>query len=378
MVVILLIALFSNPIIQTDVIKLVKGRAGGVGSSAIDYNSTLSVQVIHYEPRINWYDFQENTSSGWVSRLNRRIDVDNQTEYRFIINISSDQGWDDIEHINISAWYDNGSETTLFNETSGGNLNLNILHQNTTGAGSTQLIWPRNNSEITYVGYTERVVTDVNGLENYTETRNMTFSFKPNCQFRYAPGENETWVTTYERRGNSSFFGLFNNYSWNFNITITDAGHNLTGLPDPGISPSTTWVANEFGVNAYTEIVSAESPTITGFPGNTFESSPVEIITKTNANYNLSVNISDLKHEYNNSIKIENEDIFVKGGNRSTYGNLSTKIYLYGGDTPNYQPADASGIQKTTNDIQYQVYIEIGKLAGFYSNHIYYHLKIEE
>jgi len=62
--------------------------------------------------------------------LNSKIDV-NQ-EYKFCINISSHQGWDDIEQIDIQAWFDNGDDGTIYNQTEGGNLNMFLRYKNTT------------------------------------------------------------------------------------------------------------------------------------------------------------------------------------------------------------------------------------------------------
>ena len=87
--------------------------------------TTLNVTVLQLQPRINWYDFQYNNSGTWQSKLNQQIDVDNSNEYRFIVNISSDQGWDDIDYVWVNAWHDLGDDTSFYNETNGSNINLN-------------------------------------------------------------------------------------------------------------------------------------------------------------------------------------------------------------------------------------------------------------
>ncbi len=352
---------------------------GGVGPNAWHNNSTLSVQIIHYNPRVNWYDFQyyDNNTGTWISKMNDMINVDNESKYRFIINISSDQGWEDIQYINISAWYDHGDETTGYNDTNGGNLNLQILHHNLSNGTdvSTYMAWPRNRSEVTFLGYTERTVVDKSVFENLTESRNMTFSFKPNCQFRYAPG-NATWNATDTKIGNSSYYGLYNNYSWNFNITITDAGYDMMG--NITRNPSESFIANEFGVEAYTEIITTANPELWGAPGlDTYPSENITIITKTNANNFLRVNISDLEHEDNSSIVIENNNVSVTGGNISSYHNLSGYAYIWGSDTPTYRSAPSEGIRNETI-IRYKCSIALGKITGRYSNNLHYHLKIEE
>jgi hypothetical protein len=86
------------------------------------YNlTTLNVTALHFVPRILWYDNQSET---WVSRLNTQNDANDSAEYRFIIvNISSDQDWD-IQLVNITAWYNQGTDSSTYNQTLEGNWNL--------------------------------------------------------------------------------------------------------------------------------------------------------------------------------------------------------------------------------------------------------------
>jgi len=89
-----------------------------------DNSTTLNVTAPHVAPRLLWYDNQSGT---WVSRLNAQNDVNDSSEYRFIIvNISSDQGGD-IQFVNITAWYDQGTDSSTSNQTVGGNWNF--FHQ---------------------------------------------------------------------------------------------------------------------------------------------------------------------------------------------------------------------------------------------------------
>src|SRR6056297_2443162 len=90
-------------------------------------DSWLNVTVESKRPRILWYDFQKCTNdtfngqnktimdnpNNWTSKRNAMTETDNATWYKFIINISSDQGWDNIEYINISCWHDNGTDTDV-------------------------------------------------------------------------------------------------------------------------------------------------------------------------------------------------------------------------------------------------------------------------
>ena len=351
-------------------------HADGI-SSAWYNNSSLSVHIVHSAPRINWYDFQYNDSGTWISKLNQKIEVDNDSEYRFIINISSDQGWADIEFINVTSWYDNGTEASLYNGTNGGNINLYIQYENTSATSNNSVfrnLWPNN--EIIFGSHQSRVVNDtLYGLPGSTEARNITFTFIPNKQFRYAPGENSTWNESSVLADNSSKYGLYNNYSWNFNITIDDSeGYQ-------------SWVADEFGVYAYSEILSAQNPSIVGYPGSNYSvadtggSGNITVITCSNGNYSLSVNISDLIHESLPTHTIDQTNVYVQGGNRTMFRSLLNSVFLYGGSQdslPDYHKAERWGNFVNTSNIEYTCYIPLGQLAGRYSTQIYYHLQIEE
>ncbi|GAI08996.1 unnamed protein product, partial [marine sediment metagenome] len=134
------------------------------------YNeTTLNVTVLQLQPRVNWYDFQYNQSGTWVSRLNAQIDVNASAEYRFIVNISSDQGWADIDYINITAWYDNGDDSTTYNQTAGGNINLYLQYENTTGTANYYMLWPDDEITFNSGDCTETVVTDPSGSPGNTE-----------------------------------------------------------------------------------------------------------------------------------------------------------------------------------------------------------------
>jgi hypothetical protein len=363
---------------QTTQIIIPIVNAGGI-SSAWHNNSSLSVQIIHSAPRINWYDFQYNNSGTWVSRLNEKIVVDNNSEYRFIVNISSDQGWEDIEFINLTAWYDQGDESSSYNQTGnkGGNLNLYIQYENTTSTSNNsefRYLWP--DDEVRFGTAISTVVEDtMYGLAGVTEARNITFPFTPNKQFRYAPGEEDDWNTSVLFPiENSSFYGLYNNYSWNFNITVDDS------------EGYTTWVCDEFGVYAYSEILSATNPTIIGYPNNNFSvndggSGNISIVTCSNGNYSLSVNLSNLVHEYLPTHTIPKSNVYVRGGNRSTFRSLLQPVYLYGGSQdglPDYHIASANNNSVNTTNVEYKCFIPLGQLAGQYTTNIYYHLITEE
>ena len=309
-------------------------------------------QVKEIKPIINWYDFQNATG---VSKLNSQIDV-NQ-EYKFCISIKSDQGWDDINFIDITAWFDNGDESTIYNDSAnlGGNLNMFLRYENITGAANYIMFWP--DDEVTKGSFIEKVET----VSNNSECHNLTFSFIPSYQFRYAPGDGSWDYTT----------NAFNDiWSWNFKISVTDSGEDASG-------PSTVWVIDEFGVYSYTEIVSTGMLTIQGRPGeNATTASSLTINTKSNLDYSLSVDIGKFLHETHSSSYISNQTMWVSGGDLINFTNFmgSGPIYLYGSSTL-YVNSDDSNTTKTTDNLDYKCDIPLAQLPGNYTSTIYYQLR---
>ena len=465
----LIVALFVNLFTTSSFIPWIKITKADDNNSQWDNSTSLNVTIEHPEPRILWYDFQRcinytgvapPPASGnfeWRSVRNQQIDVDNETWYRFVINISSDQGWDNIEWINISAWHDNGSDSDPYgglNDDNGGynrstdavrnfgaNRNFFLIYENRTGGdeepGSGKafynITYPMNNSEITKGNYTEDYSTDPMGTSS-TQNHNMTFEFKPGYQFRYAPGdgawENDTitldnWSPSGPGYNSSrSCWESFDDiWSWNFNITVTNAGESWAERRYK------SWVNDEFGVYSYSEIVSAGWPVIHGRPGASFStngsswfnsgtSQNISIRTRSNGNYSMRVNISDLRHHYNPAITLSNFTVFVRGGTRTTQLNFSGDswgarhaIFLYGagtadGETVNtWEHHEPNGTWKETGEagddsksetyhphyssstygshnaqshwVEYTCVIPLGTQSGTYRRNLYYRLRTQ-
>jgi len=430
-------------------------------------STTLNVTIEAPWPRISWYDFQictsytgsdlppsNGTGETWISRRNAMCEVDNETWYRFVINVSSDQGWDNIEWVNVSGWQDQGFDVDVdgslegtggYNRTNnqGANRNFFMYYDNRTDTnGFFNITYPASGYEFTIGNYTEDDVTDPLGI-TATETMNMTFMFKPSFQFRYAsgPGEGQSWVNDtvnctsgfpsgdgYDSTRNcwSSFDNL---WSWNFNITVKNKGERW------GDTPYISWARDEFGVYSYTEIISAGWPVIEGAPGSVYSTNSsshfnqvayggdgnshnITVRTRSNGNYTLTVNISDLTHAANPSFTLDNKTIYVRGGNLTSQFNYSdggqAVVYLYGsgsGDgnlsgitgwqshehngTSKYagETADDTGLaatypnfyNATTYDsdnsashwIEYTCNIPLGQQTGIYRGTLYYRLRTQ-
>ena len=122
-------------------------------------------------------------------------------------------------------------------------------------------MWP--DKEVILGIFDEKVETDPDSSSDNNECYNMTFTFIPVYQFRYAPGDGN-----WDNKKNS----LNDINSWNFEITVTDRGE-LTS------TPKSKSVTDEFGVNSYAEVLSPGIVSIQGFPGQ-----------KSSSNSNISFN----------------------------------------------------------------------------------------
>ncbi len=341
--------------LEFSVVKNARANPGNISEKW--YNATtLNLTVLYHEPRINWYDFQYNQGGTWVSRRNVQSDVNNSARYRFIVNVSSDYQWRNITYINITAWYDQGRDTTVYNQTLGGNMNLAFQYENLTGTAVWRMLWPHG-GEVTGDQYSERVVRDPLGSPKYTECHNLTFSFVPGYQFRYAPGDG-SWDTTRNTTTDAQ--------SWNFKISV----NNKMGY--------TSWMNDEFGIYSYTEIVSVGWPVIFAYPGeNATAVSNISMVTRTNGNYSLSVDVGNLTHEVNPLMTIPRNRIWLRGGDLDEFDNFSAfkdVLYFYGSAVA-YHLNRANGTSYTTDDIQYKCNVPLGQTAGDYTAPIRYHLK---
>lgn len=348
---------FSNSYFINSYNVIVKADPGDISESWHN-DTTLNVTVLQLQPRINWYDLQNTTGA---SMLNGQIDVNLQ--YYFIVNISSDQGWADIQYVNITAWHDLGNEASSYNSTLGGNLNMFLQYENTTGTPNWNLIWP--SSEVTFIvgSCTDIIVNDATGSPGNTECHNLTFVWIPGYQFRYAPDPTDSVV------------GYNDTWSWNFNITCDDSsGYHSYSNPIIGET------INEFGVYSYTEIVGAGWPSITGNPGDSpaYNDSYINIETRSNNNYSLSVNITNLTHKTSPTYYIQNTSIFTAGGdlNPLTLFIGNAPQYYYGG-TSSYKAAENDSNSLTTSDVEWAVNIPLGQFPGDYNATIYYNLRTE-
>jgi hypothetical protein len=358
-IILIIVSFCMNAFLFGPLVIFSKANPGDI-SESWNNATTLNVTVLQLQPRINWYDFQFNQGGTWVSRLNQQIDVNNSAMYRFVVNVSSDQGWADIEYINITAWFDNGDDTSIYNQSAGGNINLFLQYKNTTGTAIYSKLWP--DDEVTIGAWSEKNETDIFGSPGNTECHNLTFSFIPGYQFRYAPGDG-SW---------NSGPGYNDTFSWNFNFTVEDQS-GYKSYENPIIGET----VDEFGVYSYTQIASVGWPTITGNPGTTaIADSNITIETRSNNNYSLSVDLGQLNHKTNPSAYLANTSVSFRGGNLTSVTAFpgTGPLYIWGNSDPSYHIAENNDTFKATSDLEYRIAIPLSQLPGDYTATIYYRL----
>jgi len=332
-------------------------------SIAIDTNSnqenrpstadTTCHFVIPVAPVINSYDLRNITGSK-LNNATGLLDVNN--EYYFTINVTAKYGWFYIDYIEIKAWYDQGTESSSYNLTAGGNLNMYLRYENITGTASYRLLWPDNEVQIIGSNCTQTIVNST--------TRIIRISFKPLSQTRWA-GSNNTWDVT-KNTTNDPF-------SWNFNITAIDT----SGLK--------SWKRDEYGVYKFASILPEKNWVgVRAPPGYNATSNVVNITYSSNYDYNVSIFFDE------NLTNVSSGDIIPIANNVYICANadlnddITTDMMFNGIREVNaIDIINTSGIFHKNNTsqivhVQFNVYIPFGTIQGEYSAHVATKIKQKE
>ncbi|MFO7676948.1 MAG: DUF2341 domain-containing protein [Thermoplasmatota archaeon] len=295
-----------------------------------------------HTPVINSYDLRNSTGS----KLNNNtglLDVNN--EYYFLINITDLDGWADIQYINITAWYDHGSETSYYNETLGGNINMFLQYENTTGIANYNLLWPKDEVQLITTNCSETII-DKN-------TRIIKMSFKPKNQIRWA-NSNGSWDSTR---------GVVNNsYSWNFNISVKD------------VLDEEDWIKDEYGVYKYTSISPAQDwIDVNVLPGFSDTTNIVAITYSSNYDFNITIyfeeNLKNTMH--GTTIPIANNVVIL--AETDPDDDITSDITFLGiGEVNAVDIINDSGLfsldgVSQTVYVQFMVFVPFGTLGGRYT-----------
>jgi len=297
-------------------------------------------------PVINTYDIKN--ISGSSKKDNNTGILINNNEYCFSINITDQNGWFDIEYIDVHSWYDNGIDSSTYNETEGANINIFLRYENTSGNPNYFLIWPDDEAEIILSNCTESIINDT--------TRIVNISFKPKNQVRWA-NSNQTWTETDD--------AFDDTYSWNFEVDVNDTGDlndNKKG---------------EYGVDFYSCIsVAPLLVEITSAPGFNDTSEIFTITYSVNYNYHMIIFLEEnLTHTEceetilikDNLIILENADLGDDITENTTFTGIGEDNAIYIFNTSGIYPKN--NISQEVN-VQFRMYIPLGTISGTYSANI--------
>ncbi len=296
-------------------------------------NKTYSFAIHQFDPIINSFNLQ-NISGSKINNQTGNLQVNNR--YIFSTNVTDKNGWNDIDYVNITSWYDFGDETSTYNQTIGGNFNLFLQYKNLSGISEYDLVWPDDESSLDAVNCSETMVNET--------TRIINLSFIPGNQTRCATS-NETWTIT-----ENTFDDL---YSWNVNCTVTD---NLSNMK---------YYTTEYGVEYYSALKAPDLIEITGAPGMIEQSNVFNIDFISNADYEMKIYFDE------NLTQVDGPDVIGIAGNLTVLQNADEDDDLlinttFSGLSENNaiilfdeRSAPSDGIFQSVN-VQFELFIPFG------------------
>ncbi len=314
-----------------------------ISSDTKCYFNTSNQQTTEFKPIINSYDLLNKTGS----KLNNETGLlDNNKEYYFEINITDNDGWEDIEYINITSWYDNGDDNSDYNDTKGGNLNMFLQYRNISGTKEFDLIWPNEEVELVINNCSETIINST--------TRIIKIYFTPKEQVRWGPGDGN-WDLTKNATNDPN--------TWNFNISVEDSSNKKCSKKD------------EYGISRYTYIMEeSKFLYVNVLPGYTAETNIVSFEYSTNYDYKLSIyfekNLTNASFDSEISIK---DSVYILEKADSNDDIFEDKKFNGTGEKYKIEVLNDSGIFQTENNsqtvqIQFKVGVPIGTYSGKYTS----------
>jgi hypothetical protein len=309
--------------------------------------------VASVSPVINSYDLRNITGSK-LDNATGLLDVN--AEYYFIINVTAKYGWVYVDYIDIKAWYDQGSEASVYNQTAGGNLNMYLRYENVTGTANFTLLWPKIEVQLIRGNCTQTIVN--------SSTRIVKISFKPLSQIRWACSNN-TWDTTLNATNDP--------FSWNFNITAI----NMGGLKNSKL--------DEYGVYKFASIVPEKNwVDVEAPPGYNATTNVVNITYSSNYAYNISIYFEENLTNVSSGDIIPIADNVYICANADLYDDITTDMMFHGIREINaVEIINTSGIFHKNNTsqvvrVQFNVYIPFGTNQGQYTAHVATKIKYKD
>ncbi len=335
------------------------GMLGTAADISDDWDDDTNLKVTVLGPRINYRNITQNGDSILHDHQGNVDEFTNVT-----VNVTHTERIGYLDYVNVTAWFDNGSDANGYNDVSGANYRWKIQYDNTSGTPYWNLTSTHPNDEVRLVPGKR-----TNNITYQDETTvNWTVTLYWNYQVKHAREDTGT-------RG-----VMDTDYSWNVNWTADSSAA-------PTKANGTVYESNEYGVYKYVYVQSdGEDAVGSGAPGQTInnETDPslsTNLTIRSNDRYNFSTIINNTfdNSDGSHSIPISNVAINSTGAaglnlnNFQYFNGLGTPVYL---NTSQPHAAYTSG-NNATFDTYWQIDIPPGQYADTYSTRITYHIAMD-
>ncbi len=340
-------ALFASTVAFILIFGLGEAMAADVPSDS-DSDNTLGATVSTDAPIITGFDI---TDASDTSFMHAQLDV--STTYYFNVTVNDDNGWADIQWINIRIWFDNESSEISFDQQNAwGNYRAVLNYTNGAPLSDPALSeWSAPEGNIVY---------NPGDSSNFTNTANQNYTFKLsfqlNEQIRQANDPVNSGTSNYDDLG-----------SWNAEVRAIDSSVTVTN------QDNATGVYHEFGVFQFTNVSIASNWNAgTIAPGGEGTSAAVTVTHKANRNYTMTVWF-DSQLTGPGTIDVSNINITAAGdANDAITSDLSfaglgeaNERYIHGSASTNR--THNFTLNEETTGVQFRVYVPFGTAAGTYT-----------
>jgi hypothetical protein len=265
-------ALGALLLVPTGFLILALGRAAGDGPApailAAPYVSSFGIRR-----DVNG-DLDCPPSEGGANVTDTQIDIGTSQIYCIYADITDPDGWSSVNYVNVSSYYDGGSEATTYNQTVGANRNF-LLNYTNISSSSFAMRWPTT-SEMTFLGGVDQTISGTN--------HELRWRLRFGNSVRWAP-------CTFAGPDHCGLQPITSVNSWNATLRIVDSTSNV-------VRPPASNTRMEWGVYKLTTLAVTGSPAGSGYPGGPefflAQGNPQSVSFSSNAPYRLNLSICDL------------------------------------------------------------------------------------
>lgn len=318
--------------------------------NAEDNDNTLSVDVVSQAPVITNYAIT-NASDG--DQMHGQLDV--LTTYYFNVTVSDENGWSDIQWINIRIWFDGGSDANAYaDQTTGNNYRATLNYTNVGPLGDPAVSeWSVTDGNIAYDSGNSSIFTNV-ANQDYT----FKLAFQLNGQMFQAADPTNQGTGAYNDAN-----------SWNSEVIAIDSFPNTITHT---ANADNIWF--EFGIFRFTSVsIGGDWSAGSLNPGEDATSNVVTVTHRSNRAYNMLVWFdTTLTNGASDTIAVTNINITASA---DTNDEIYTDTFFAGLTSTNSVTIRSSGVNGThdvsgdsqTTSVQFGVSVPLGTPTGTYT-----------